>query len=210
MSTETITIETIKITDLKPARYNPRKISNEDYNKLSNSINEYGLVDPIIITYSTKTIIGGHQRYEVLLDEYIGGNKKYETLQVIRRGDIGWVFTNEELVLEDINHEKALNITLNTVQGEWNFEKLEELFHDLSAEGFNLELTGWDNNQLRELSKDIDLNNFNTEEIDLEESLAEEENTKEVSHSKNRKEITCPNCGHVFMEQEIIDMDDDF
>ena len=60
----------IKITDIVPARYNPRKISNEDYNKLSNSINEFGLVDPIIINLSNKHIIGGHQRYQILLNEY--------------------------------------------------------------------------------------------------------------------------------------------
>lgn len=208
MTNENLTIETLKITDLKPAKYNPRKISNEDYNKLSRSINEYGLVDPIIINLKNNHIIGGHQRYDVLMDEYIAGNSDYEELQLIKNGDIGWVFTNEELILDDINHEKALNITLNTVQGEWNFEKLEELFHDLSAEGFNLELTGWDKNQIRELSKDIDLNNFNMEEIDLEESLTEEENTKEISHSKNRKELTCPECGAVFFEHEYVDEDD--
>lgn len=208
MTNENLTIETLKITDLKPAKYNPRKISNEDYNKLSRSINEYGLVDPIIINLNNKHIIGGHQRYDVLMDEYIAGNSDYEELQLIKNGDIGWVFTNEELILDDINHEKALNITLNSVQGEWNFEKLEELFHDLSAEGFNLELTGWDKNQIRELSKDIDLNNFNMEEIDLEESLTEEENTKEISHSKNRKELTCPKCGAVFFEHEYVDEDD--
>lgn len=210
MSTETITIETIKITDLKPARYNPRQISNEDYNKLSNSINEYGLVDPIIINLNNYNIIGGNQRYDVLLSEHIAGNTDYNELLLIKNGDIGWVFPDNELEVKDLNHEKSLNIMLNSVGGEFDPEKLTDLFNELSIEGLDLSLTGWDKNEIRELSKDIDLSTFGQEEIDLEESLAEEENTKEVSHSKNRKEITCPNCGHVFMEQEIIDMDDDF
>lgn len=208
MSTETITIETIKITDLKPARYNPRKISNEDYNKLSNSINEYGLVDPIIINLNNYNIIGGNQRYDVLLSEHIAGNTDYNELLLIKNGDIGWVFPDNELEVKDLNHEKSLNIMLNSVGGEFDPEKLTNLFNELSIEGLDLSLTGWDKNEIRELSKDIDLSTFGQEEIDLEESLAEEENTKEVSHSKNRKEITCPNCGHVFMEQEIIEYDD--
>lgn len=206
MDNETIAIETIKITELKPAIYNPRKISEEDYNKLSRSINEYGLVDPIIITYSTKTIIGGHQRYDVLLNEYIKGNKKYETLQVIRRGDIGWVFTNEELEIKDLNHEKSLNITLNKVQGEWDLNKLEDLFNDLTTEGLSLELTGFDKGEVKEIFKDIDLSSFDD---DLLDDPLDDEEPKEVTHSKNRKEIECPNCGHVFFEHELIDNDED-
>lgn len=202
MDNETIAIETIKITELKPARYNPRKISEEDYNKLSRSINEYGLVDPIIITYSTKTIIGGHQRYDVLLNEYINGNKKYETLQVIRRGDIGWVFTNEELEIKDLNHEKSLNITLNKVQGEWDLSKLEDMFNYLSTEGLDIELTGFDKGEVKEIFKDIDLSSF---EDDLLDDPLDDEEPKEVTHSKNRKEITCPECGHVFMEHELLE-----
>ena len=205
MDNETIAIETIKITELKPARYNPRKISEEDYNKLSRSINEYGLVDPIIITYSTKTIIGGHQRYDVLLNEYIKGNKKYETLQVIRRGDIGWVFTNEELEIKDLNHEKSLNITLNKVQGEWDLNKLEDLFNDLTTEGLSLELTGFDKGEVKEIFKDIDLSSFDD---DLLDDPLDDEEPKEVTHSKNRKEIECPNCHHVFFEHEILDDED--
>ena len=156
MSTGTITIETIKITDLKPARYNPRKISNEDYNKLSNSINEYGLVDPIIINLNNYNIIGGNQRYDVLLSEHIAGNTNYNELLLIKNGDIGWVFPDNELEVKDLNHEKSLNIMLNSVGGEFDPEKLTDLFNELSIEGLDLSLTGWDKNEIRELSKDID------------------------------------------------------
>lgn len=198
-----IEITTIKITDIKPARYNPRKISNEEYNKLSMSINEYGLVDPIIINLNNNTIIGGHQRFDVLMDSYMAGDKDYETLTLIKNGDIGWVFPAEELKIKDLNHEKSLNIMLNTVSGEFDKERLTMLFNDLSIEGMDLKLTGWDKNEIHELSKDIDLSNFDTDDIDLEDSLTEEEPTVR-QNSKNRKEITCPECGHVFFENEII------
>lgn len=42
-------IEKIKITDITPAEYNPRKITNEEKTKLRNSLNTFGVVDPIII-----------------------------------------------------------------------------------------------------------------------------------------------------------------
>ena len=44
-----LNIKKIKIDDIKPASYNPRKIQQKDFEKLSNSIKEFGLVDPIII-----------------------------------------------------------------------------------------------------------------------------------------------------------------
>ena len=211
MSTENIEITTIKITDLNPAQYNPRKISNEEYNKLSRSINEFGLVDPIIINLNNRnTIIAGHQRYDVLMDEYIAGNKDYEELILIKNGDIGWVFPNTKLEIKDLNQEKSMNLTLNKLDGEWDLEKLEMLFADLSVEGVDLSMTGWDKNEIKELSKEIDLTNFGTDELSLEDTLAEEEEERKkrtVKHSRNKKEITCPECGHIFMEEEYFDED---
>ena len=50
-------IEHIKITDLKPAEYNPRRISDDDYQKLKNSISTFGLVDPIIVNLKNMHIV---------------------------------------------------------------------------------------------------------------------------------------------------------
>ena len=50
--------EKIKIEDIEPAEYNPRKISKKEYKKLSKSISEFGLVDPIIINLKNMHIIG--------------------------------------------------------------------------------------------------------------------------------------------------------
>ena len=183
--------ETIKITDLKPARYNPRKISNDDYKKLTNSINEYGLVDPIIINLNNNTIIGGHQRYDVLLEQYVNGNNDYETLEVIPRGDIGWIFPKGDLKIKDLNHEKSLNIALNKIQGQFDLEKLEDLFNDLSTEGLDIELTGFDKREAKDIFKDLDLSSFDN---DLDDSLSDDEPEKTQTESK-RKTMICPECG---------------
>jgi len=52
----------INISDIKPASYNPRKISQQQFNKLQESIKNIGFVMPILVNKSNMTIIAGHQR----------------------------------------------------------------------------------------------------------------------------------------------------
>lgn len=151
--------EKIKITDITPAEYNPRKISAGEYEKLSNSIGEFGLVDPIIINLKNNHIIGGHQRYDVLLEEYVADNESYKELNIIKLGDIGWVFPNSELQVEDLQKEKALNLALNRITGAWENEKLENLLIDLDIDGFDVSLTGFDNLDMKDLNFDIKIGN---------------------------------------------------
>lgn len=143
--------ERIKITDLVPAPYNPRIISETEKEKLRNSLEEFGLVDPIVINLKNNHIIGGHQRYDAILDQYMLDGEFTKELYLIRLGDIGWAFTETSLTLETPDHEKALNIALNKISGEWDIGKLETLFQDLEFNDFNLSLTGFDSNELDEL-----------------------------------------------------------
>ena len=60
----------LKIADLVPASYNPRKAlkpGDAEYEKIKNSITEFGYVDPVIVN-DDMTVIGGHQRLTVLKD----------------------------------------------------------------------------------------------------------------------------------------------
>ena len=142
----------IKITDLTPAPYNPRTISLDDKEKLRNSLQEFGLVDPIVINLKNNHIIGGHQRYEAILDQYMLDGDFTADLNLIRLGDIGWVFTETELTITDDDNEKALNIALNKISGEWDLEKLEEVFKDLHVNDFDIDLTGFSDDELMELN----------------------------------------------------------
>lgn len=125
-------IETRKLADLRPAAYNPRRKlqpGEPEYEKIARSIEEFGYCDPIIIN-KDGTIIGGHQRHQVLLD--LGA----ESADVV-------------VVDLDPDKEKALNIALNKITGSWDEAKLTELIGDLDVEGYDLTKTGYSDKELK-------------------------------------------------------------
>ncbi|MGN0998660.1 MAG: site-specific DNA-methyltransferase [Faecousia sp.] len=126
------------ISALNPAAYNPRKRlmpGDHEYEKLKQSIEAFGYVDPIIVNMDG-TVIGGHQRLNVLKD-------------------LGFQEVDVAVVNLDKNEEKALNIALNKISGEWDEEKLEELLAELTIEGFPIELTGFSETDLEDILSDI-------------------------------------------------------
>ncbi len=127
-------IETRRLADLKPAAYNPRKKlvpGDPEYEKIARSIEEFGYCDPIIIN-KDGTIIGGHQRTQVLLD--MGA----ETADCV-------------VVDLDLDKEKALNIALNKITGSWDEAKLAELIGNLNLDGYDLTKTGYSEPELKSI-----------------------------------------------------------
>jgi len=128
-------IEKIKVGLLKPARYNPRKDlkpGDKEYQKLRRSIEEFGYVEPVIFNRRTGNVVGGHQRLKVLLD-------------------LGHTEIDCVVVELDPQKEKALNLALNKIQGEWDETKLAELMAELDAGAFDVSLTGFDAAEIDEL-----------------------------------------------------------
>ena len=97
-------IEKVKISKLNPAEYNPRRMTNKQYEDLKNSLEKFGLVDPIIIN-SDNTVVGGHQRLRIMREL---GAEFVPTVRV-------------NLSKED---EKELNIRLNKNTAEWDMDML--------------------------------------------------------------------------------------
>ena len=58
-------IEQRKIEELKPAEYNPRQASEKQYDDLKQSIEKFGIVDPVIVNKRNNRIVGGHFRVRV-------------------------------------------------------------------------------------------------------------------------------------------------
>ena len=132
-------IQLIEIEKLKPAEYNPRKDlkpEDEEYQKIKKSLVEFGYVAPVIVN-SDMTVIGGHQRLKVLQE-------------------LGYKEIECNIVDLDKNKEKALNIALNKITGEWDNGKLEELLAELK------ELLA----ELKEADVDMDITGFSFDEVD--------------------------------------------
>ena len=138
---------------LKPAEYNPRKDlkpGDKEYEKLKRSIVEFGYVEPVIWNKQTGNVVGGHQRLKVLLDL---GHSKIDCVVVDLEKD----------------KEKALNVALNKIQGEWDTDKLAALMADLDSKAFDISLTGFDAAEVDELmniwySKEAVQDDFDTDE----------------------------------------------
>lgn len=163
-------IENITLDDIHPAKYNPRHMQETEMTKLEKSLQTYGLTSPIIIDLTdNNTIIGGHQRYTALQNT----NPQIQ-LQLIRNGDIGLVVDTREKHIKDKNDQKALNLALNRINGEWDEGKLHDLIQELQSDDYLLELTGFDDYELIELDLDneyADIEELFTNETDEEELL---------------------------------------
>ena len=69
-SMKTPILKNVPVSELKPAAYNPRrklKAGDKEYEKIKNSILEFGFADPLVVN-ADMTIIGGHQRLTVAKD----------------------------------------------------------------------------------------------------------------------------------------------
>ena len=129
----------VKLSEIKPAPYNPRvelTAKDQEYKALDASIEEHGLVLPLIVNLRDNCLIGGHQRLSVLLAE-------------------GETETNAVVVDMDEAQAKALCIALNKLDGDWDYGKLAELLQDLIEEQENLASTGFTQKDIDELLGEI-------------------------------------------------------
>ena len=152
-----LTIKKMKIADLNPAKYNPRKElkpGDKEFEKLKNSIEHFGYVELIVVnTANHNTVISGHQRLNVL---------KYLNVDEI------------ECVTVEMNEteEKALNIAMNKVSGEWNEQLLADLIVDLQSVDFNVDLTGFEAPEVEQLFSKVYNKKIKEDDFDVDGELA--------------------------------------
>ena len=155
-------IQTLPIGKLVPADYNPRKDlkpGDPEYEKLKRSLSEFGYVEPVIWNKTTGHVVGGHQRLKVLIDT---GVTEVECV----------------VVEMDSEKEKALNIALNKINGEWDKDKLSLLIADLQGVDFDVSLTGFDAPELDALFKDAQRAGVQDDDFDVDAALKEPAITK--------------------------------
>jgi hypothetical protein len=137
-------IEKKKIADLIPAPYNPRQSTAKQEKHLKESLEKFGLVEPIIFNKQTGYIVGGHFRVREL--------KKLGIKEI-------------ECVIVDLNEEdeKELNIRLNANTGGWDWDTLANDWDVVDLEAWGLEIPNW--------SAGSELNTMNEDELDINEEF---------------------------------------
>ncbi len=154
-------IQKIDINKINPAPYNPRldlKPGDSEYEKIKRSISEFDLVEPLVWNKRTGNLVGGHQRLKVLKEQ---GTDKVEV----------------SVVDLSPSKEKALNIALNKAQGQWDYPKLKDLLQEIDTGEFDIEITGFDEQELEDLMTKFFVPDENEKDDDVPE-VPEEPITK--------------------------------
>lgn len=146
-ATNQLKIEHVKISKLKAATYNPRTWSEETKKQLTDSISQFGLVDPLLVNGAANRkniVIGGHFRLNIAKE--LG----FKEVPVVY------------LDIPDEAREKELNLRLNKALGEWDWELLSEFDESMLTDvGFSSE----------ELDAIFDIEVEEPENFDLEKEL---------------------------------------
>ena len=125
-------IRKVKIELLNPAPYNPRKElkpGDPEYEQIKKSIEEFDLVEPLVWNQASGNLVGGHQRLNVLKEK-------------------GFTEVDVSVVnIPDLNKEKALNIALNKIAGEFDDDKLALILNEIKLD-FDLTDLGFTSDEL--------------------------------------------------------------
>lgn len=152
-----------KIDEVIPSEYNPRKLDEKDEKDLTQSVEEFGLVQPVIVnTHPDRlgVVIGGHQRLKIA--------KKLGIQEV--------PCVEVSLTLE---RERELNIRLNKNNGKFDYDLLQEHFdvEDLVDWGFeefefdvpdDVDYSSLDDEDLGEEIDDLEVNVRKAIQIEFE------------------------------------------
>lgn len=193
-------LEEMPIEQLIPADYNPRvklQPGDEEYEKLSASIERFGQVEPLVWNQRSGNLVGGHQRLEVLKAK-------------------GYTHVPVSVVDLSPTEERALSLALNKIAGRWDDVKLHDVLSDLH-QTMDLLSTGFTANDLAELtaslSGPVPTLQDDTDgafEPSLEPKVtrsdvtakdvqqAEQAQSDRFVSGREPKDVTCPNCAFVF------------
>jgi len=149
-------IKTMRLDALRPSGYNPRidlKPGDPEYDKLKRSVETFGYVEPIIWNKRTERVVGGHQRLKVMLDLGIA---------------------EESVVIVDLaeDDEKALNVALNKISGDWDMPRLKDLLESLDTGAYDITLTGFDTAEIEDIMSQYHMPGDNADEDDFDTDAA--------------------------------------
>lgn len=129
----------VDIGELCPAAYNPRRMDAEMLDRLAEGIKEFGLVQPIVANRNGATVIGGHQRLRAA------------QIADIKQVPVVWLDLDDQ-------KEKALNLALNKIEGDWDKDLLRHLLSEMDQDAAGL--SGFATDEISELLADLAKDEF--------------------------------------------------
>lgn len=161
-------IRRLLVSEIDGSHYNPRDITEKALAGLKASVDEFGLVEPLVWNKRFRRLVGGHQRLKTL-----DPNSTTEVMEVD---------------LDEVR-EKALNALLNdrSKQGDWT-ASIGEILDEIEAQAPEL----FERTSLDDLRVEIpDLGgDSGADPTAGQEQVTVSETTPKVH--------TCPSCGHTF------------
>jgi len=121
----------VNISDLKPAPYNPRKITDQALGALQTSLTEFGDISGLVWNQRTGHLVAGHQRLAALRKAH-GDGLTMEDGAVVTP-------TGERFVVRTVDwpeaREKAANVAANSpyLGGEFDDAELAKILDELEA-----------------------------------------------------------------------------
>jgi DNA modification methylase len=126
-------IEIVNIESIQPYINNPRKLKDSAIDKVAKSIKEFGFRQPIVVD-ANRIIVVGHTRYRA--------SKKLGLKEVP-------ITVADNLTQEQINAYRIADNRTNE-EAEWDIDLLKTEIKELELADFNLDLTGFDEDQLND------------------------------------------------------------
>jgi DNA modification methylase len=146
---ENIEIVQVRVGDLNPSIYNPRKWDRGQFEQLKESLTRFQMIDPLIVNGAEKrknTLIGGHMRLAVAKE--------------LGYTEVPVVYVN----IPDVKLEIELNLRLNRNSGSWDTELLKAFDLDLLLD------VGFDDADLAPIWDQMETED---DDFDTEKKLAE-------------------------------------
>ena len=134
-----LNIEIVDIEEIKESNYNSRIHSDAQVEKIANSIEEFGFVNPIIIDEGNE-IIAGHGRYTAA--RYLK-LKEVPTIRLTHLTD---------------DKKRAFIIADNKIalSGEWDYDMLKEEFDTILKSEMDIDLLGFNRKFIDSMFKEKD------------------------------------------------------
>lgn len=167
LSTPPQEINPTTVADLRPSGYNPRVITADQQRMLKGSLEEFGDIGVIIFNRRTGRLIGGHQRSKLLDPQWpIVKEPHNDGKGTVAKGHIVTPFghlTYREVDWDE-QKERAANIAANKHGGSFDEDLLAQMLQELSDQGYNMDLTGFDDSELKALLDDGKKENLGEED----------------------------------------------